>query len=205
MGDSFCNGTGPPEYLPAPSSLNPLKSWYIQAQYFFALKCNDGGNVNVHFGEMVPVNEGDTITTSFRYVDATGSSAVQARGKGSDAGGGWQLTISATAPASGSKPRASRVTVPHPFMNSSLSWLQAPFNSTRLGACWEVYGMNKLSDYPSGMSYAIDTVSAKPADYFKDWRMTETASCKFSPKKHGLVTKVLDQGRTQHVDFTISK
>jgi hypothetical protein len=28
---------------------------YIQAQYFFALKCNDGGNVNVHFGEMVPV------------------------------------------------------------------------------------------------------------------------------------------------------
>ena len=51
LGDSFCNGTGPPDYLPSASTLNPLKTWYIQAQYFFALKCNEGGNVNVHFGE----------------------------------------------------------------------------------------------------------------------------------------------------------
>jgi hypothetical protein len=29
LGGSFCNGTGPPEYLPSASSLNPLKTWYI--------------------------------------------------------------------------------------------------------------------------------------------------------------------------------
>ena len=170
----------------------------LQAQYFFALKCNDGGNVNVHFGDMVPVSEGDVVTTSFEYTDA-------ARANISADAAGWELTISATAPAAGSKPRASRVTVPYPFMNSSLSWLAPPYNSTRLGACWEVYGMGKLSDYPSGMDYKIDTVSSKPSDYYQDWMMTETASCAFSPPKHSLGTKVLDQNKTQHVEFTISK
>jgi hypothetical protein len=37
LGGSFCNGTGAPEYLPAPSSLNPLKTWYIQVRRIAAL------------------------------------------------------------------------------------------------------------------------------------------------------------------------
>ena len=206
LGDSFCNATGPPLYLPNDCTLNPLKSWYIQAQvnllfdcsnykrcllglhsqYFFWLKCNI--HANALLGEMIPVVEGDTITTSFAL----------------DAKGGWQLEIAATSEKD-PKPRVSRVSVPTPFLNETLSWLEFPYNSTRLGACWEVYGMGQRTDYPISMDFKIETSSSAPAPYYSNWSLNESPTCKFSPTNLTVTTKIIDSGKKQEVDFDIQQ
>lgn len=209
LGNSFANGTGPPEYYPAPSALNPLRSWYVQAQYFFKLRCQyEARGV---FGEMVPVTPGDTVTTRFRLDGADPP--------------GWRLTIEAAAPgcADASCARVSAVDVPHPFMNRSLSWADAPFSTTEPGACWEVYGMEKPTDYPPFMTYNITTTvddadaaaddakggrgqGAKPPPFFGDkWVLTETPTCKQAPPTHTISATTSADGYSQEADLVIKQ
>jgi len=190
LGQSFCNGTGPPEYLPTACELDPLHSWYIQAQYFFQLKCND--HANVVAGEMIPVSKGDLVTTSFQLNSQYA----------------WELVISASSPSlsSGEKPRVSRVVADTPYMNSTLSWGDAPYDAVRLGACWEVYGMTQTSDYPSGMDYLIKTQAVQPVNYFTPWSMDEIPTCPYNKNfAYGVSAKNVSQGSEQVVYFSIKK
>ena len=184
LGNAFANGTGPPEYYPTASSLNPLKSWYVQAQYFFKLKCQyEARGV---FGAMVPVEEGDVVTTRFTLDEANA----------------WHLSIAAA--TSGGPARVSKVLVPYPFMNSSLSWADAPFATTGPGACWEVYGMDKATDYPAYMTYEIVTAAAtRPVTPYPDWGLTEMPTCKQAPPMHDVSATTSKDGKTQEARLVI--
>ena len=64
--------------------------------------------------------------------------------------------------------------------------------------------MKKLSDYPDGMEYDIETVSAKPASYFSNWSINEAPTCKFAPE-YSVDTQIKDGGKRQSVDFRVYK
>ena len=88
LGDGLCNGTGAPLFDCAPCDPNPetSKQWYMQAQYYWSghdpndsaagspqllnrrsrrAAESDDNKCHVIAGDLIPVDPGDVVTTSF--------------------------------------------------------------------------------------------------------------------------------------------
>ena len=117
-------------------------------------------------GDLIDVYDGDIVYTEFKL---------------SEDGETWTLI-------QGIKGNASAVSVVKataPFMgldNNTRSWTEDRYNRTRLGCCWELYGITERDNYPDFMDYQVVTkADADFTEYWSDWKMVETPNCSYAP------------------------
>eukprot|EP01079_Euglenida_sp_SAG-EU17-18_P009853 gene9853-1776_t len=144
---------------------------YMQSQYYFNKPPAVGaqaaptkrhgmdGGCFVVAGDLIPVNPGDDITTSFHIEDGT-----------------WHASISCAT-------RASIIQVPHPYMDPSLSW--SDHKTVVLGTCMEVDDLINREYSPPSCPPITVTVSAPSGTqngWAHSWHLTEDPTCPFGPK-----------------------
>jgi hypothetical protein len=142
LGDALSGSSGPPFYAPV---WNTFQTYNFQAQYFFALG-DDGpsGNITLYAvtGDTFGAEPGESLWTEFSL--------------GSD--WAWTLRMGVV----GDPSRTSVVVAPTPFMGllpGTTSWSEPAYNTTHLNACWELYGTDSRSAYPSnGSTFSMSTV-----------------------------------------------
>merc|ERR1711972_86690 len=101
----------------------------------------------------------------------------------------------------------SKVSIPKPFMGfdkRTSSSTEDRYNETRLGTCWELYGIKEKENYPPYMSYTISTTSAEnyTGSYWSDWKNVETPNCSFAPTS-SLKSMVSADGKQENVSWNI--
>lgn len=181
LGSALANSSGPPEYRP---TWLRLSSWHIGAQYFMAIceDSKDNGSFDKNCdrwvpkaatGELVAVEPGEGVFTTFELVDARDRSSVE-----------WHLTMGVI----GDDSRVSRLVVPKPFMglvNGTSSWKEEIYDNVYVGSCLENYGMFDPSNYPSFWRINIDIQAANGASVqpmWQDWKMDHNRDCEWQPR-----------------------
>lgn len=166
LGRPLCDSTGPPYYNPIWKTLN---KWHIGAQYFFFIKNESnpsGKSGHAATGDLIDVYEGDIIYTSFSLSEDREVWTLKQGIKGNDSA-------------------VSTVIADKPFMGldeHSTSWTEDLYNETRLGCCWELYGIHERENYPNNMDYQIITKSnTNYSQYWSPWKMVEIPNCSYSP------------------------
>eukprot|EP01083_Nonionella_stella_P234056 824091_1 len=187
LGEPLCSSTGPPDYNPI---WKTLTQWHIGAQYFFFIKNDsapDGRSGKAVTGDLIDVYEGDIVYTAFKL---------------SDDGETWTLVQG----IKGNDSAVSVVEVTAPFMGldpNTKSWTEEKYNETRLGCCWELYGITQRENYPKYMDYQIITQADKDfSAYWSSWDMVETPNCSFAPT-YRLESGVSQDGTEEIVIFDI--
>jgi len=188
LGEPLCGSTGPPYYNPV---WKTLKTWHIGAQYFFFVKNESdpsGNSGKAVTGDLIDVYEGQIVYTQFSL---------------SDDGEVWTLQQG----IKGNATAVSTVRVPQPFMGfdpNTKSWTEPVYNMTRLGCCWELYGINERANYPNFMDYQIITKTSEDWSnkYWSPWKMVETPTCSYAPQ-YTLEDGVNEDGTEQIAFFDI--
>eukprot|EP01084_Bolivina_argentea_P261079 441072_1 len=182
LGHPLCDSTGAPYYNPIWKVLN---QWHIGAQYFFFIKnesASGGRSGHAATGDLIDVYEGDIIYTQFNL---------------SEDGEIWTLTMG----IKGNDSAVSVVKADKPFMGldeHSQSWKEDAYNVTRLGCCWELYGITERENYPNYMDYKIDTKAVENySQYWSSWGMVETPNCSYSPTWN--LTSTVSNDKTEEV------
>jgi len=185
LGDALANSSGPPDYTP---QWLQLHSWHIGAQYFMEYNKNgsDAGpwSAAAATGELVPVSEGDEVKTTFSL---------------SEDGETWTLRMEVLG---GGPDKVSVVVADSPFMgllNTTKSWKE--FSATKVGSCWENYGMKDRSSFPPGWSHRVAISGTEPGLWWTPW-LTREPTCPWAPRAT-VSSSVSFDGTTQSVDWEI--
>jgi hypothetical protein len=148
----------------------------------------DNNTAHVLLGETIPVFPGETILTNFTLDPADGA---------------WVIEIGVAPGAPGALPPArrgptvSRVRATSPYMDPSLAWSDPRFNTTRVGACMEVYGMLRRADYPLRTAMNLTLSVPGPLAAGRDlgsWAFTENPTCAFTPQASAVESAVQPPG-----------
>lgn len=172
LGNSLAKSSNYPEYQP---QWVEMETWHIGAQYFMGLcdtnttsSCPDSWIAKAATGELIPVEPGEVIETTFQLL------SVRGRWE-------WHLRIGVV----GQPHRTSVVVADRPFMGlveSTTSWDEETYEFVYVGSCLENYGMQSSKNYSPSWQIEMITWSLESVSFWKDWRDDETRTCDWQPK-----------------------
>ena len=193
LGNALANSSNDPDYDP---QWIQLETWHIGAQYFMGLcppylsqstttttttttpstatagnaSCRDSWIPKAATGDLIAVNPGEVIETTFRLVKG-GGRRLQ-----------WQLRIGVL----GQPHRTSVLVVDRPFLGlvpSTTTWDEDVYEHVYVGSCClENYGMIESKNYPPSWQIRMEIWSPGRLVDWKDWRVAPKPTCDWQPK-----------------------
>lgn len=165
LGHALCNSTNSGNYTPSSCFLN---EWYIQSQYYFTT--NNTKTSHAVTGDMIKVEENDTIYTQFIYDTDQYI---------------WTLNIGIV-----NTNIKSTVIATEPYMgllsDNTTSWNEAVYQTAWVGCDWELKYLEEKDNFPLYMNYTVTLKSednnGSPGNWWREWGFVVEDTCNFEPQ-----------------------